>query len=87
MIGALVVFVVGVLFRTPEPVLAAAARHARRAETAADVPLALREPLESAASPMPAASAESRPGSVPQAPATPSVAPRASASPSSPGRR
>ncbi|HEX2438677.1 MAG TPA: sodium:solute symporter [Methylomirabilota bacterium] len=49
MIGALVVFAVGVLFRTPERVLATAARHARQAETAGDVPLALREPLESPA--------------------------------------
>jgi Na+/proline symporter len=49
MIGALVVFAVGVLFRTPERVLATAARHARQAETAGDVPLALREPLESRA--------------------------------------
>ena len=43
MIGALVVFGVGVLFRTPEPVLAMAARHADDAQTADDVPLALRE--------------------------------------------
>jgi solute:Na+ symporter, SSS family len=42
LIGAIVVFGVGVLFRTPERVLVAAARHARRAETAADMPLALR---------------------------------------------
>ena len=44
MIGALVVFGVGVLFRTPDRVLAAAAHQARQAQTAADVPLALREP-------------------------------------------
>jgi solute:Na+ symporter, SSS family len=44
MIGALVVFSVGVLFRTPDHVLASAAHHARQAETAADLPLALREP-------------------------------------------
>jgi SSS family transporter len=44
MIGALVVFGVGVLFRTPDHVLASAAHHARRAQTAGDVPLALREP-------------------------------------------
>jgi len=47
MIGALVVFGVGVLFRTPEPVLVSAARHADGAQTADDVPVALREaPLE-----------------------------------------
>ncbi len=44
MIGALVVFGVGAFFRTPDEVREAAARHARQAETAADVPLALREP-------------------------------------------
>src|SRR5437870_4725072 len=43
MIGALVVFSVGVLFRTPDPVLESAARHADEAQTAEDVPLALRE--------------------------------------------
>jgi hypothetical protein len=43
MIGALVVFAVGVLFRTPEPVLKAAARQAAQAQTAEDVPVALRE--------------------------------------------
>jgi solute:Na+ symporter, SSS family len=43
MIGALVVFCVGVLFRTPEPVLASAARQADQAQTAEDVPVALRE--------------------------------------------
>ena len=43
MIGALVVFSVGVLFRTPDPVLESAARHADQAQTAEDVPLALRE--------------------------------------------
>jgi SSS family solute:Na+ symporter len=42
MIGALVVFGVGILFRTPPEVLGAAARHAEVAQTAADVPLALR---------------------------------------------
>jgi len=47
MIGALVVFGVGVLFRTPESVLVSAARHADGAQTADDVPVALREaPLE-----------------------------------------
>jgi Na+/proline symporter len=44
MIGALVVFGVGVLFRTPDHVLVAAAHHARQAQTTADVPLVLREP-------------------------------------------
>src|SRR5712664_532347 len=43
MIGALVVFCVGILFRTPDQVLESAARHAEEAQTAADVPLALRE--------------------------------------------
>ena len=43
MIGALVVFCVGVLFRTPEPVLESAARQADQARTAEDVPVALRE--------------------------------------------
>lgn len=43
MIGALVVFCVGVLFRTPDEALRAAVRHADRARTAPDVPLALRE--------------------------------------------
>jgi solute:Na+ symporter, SSS family len=42
-IGALVVFCVGVLFRTPARVLESAARHAEVAQTAEDVPLALRE--------------------------------------------
>ena len=42
MIGALVVFGVGVLFRTPDHVLASATRHAEKAQTAGDVPLALR---------------------------------------------
>ncbi len=42
MIGALVVFGVGALFRTPDAVRAAIARHAREARTAEDVPLALR---------------------------------------------
>jgi solute:Na+ symporter, SSS family len=43
MIGALVVFAVGVLFRTPDHVLLSAARHVEKARTAGDVPLALRE--------------------------------------------
>jgi SSS family solute:Na+ symporter len=43
MIGALVVFGVGVLFRTPDSVLASAAHHAHEAQLVADVPLALRE--------------------------------------------
>jgi Na+/proline symporter len=43
MIGALVVFCVGVLFRTPRRVLESAVRHAEAAQTAADVPLALRD--------------------------------------------
>jgi SSS family transporter len=42
MIGALVVFGVGVLFRTPERVRAGIARYAREAQTAEAVPLALR---------------------------------------------
>jgi SSS family transporter len=42
-IGALVVFCVGVLFRTPARVLESAVRHAEAAQTAEDVPLALRE--------------------------------------------
>ncbi len=42
MIGALVVFGVGVFFRTPARVLESAARHAEEAQTAEDVPLALR---------------------------------------------
>jgi solute:Na+ symporter, SSS family len=47
MIGALVVFGVGVLFRTPEPVLVSAARHADDASSGDDVPIALRDaPLE-----------------------------------------
>jgi SSS family transporter len=44
MIGALVVFAVGVLFRTPAEVQASAALHAAAAETAEEVPLALRAP-------------------------------------------
>ena len=36
MIGALVVFCVGVLFRTPARVLESAARHAEEAQTAED---------------------------------------------------
>ena len=43
MIGALVVFCVGVLFRTPRRVLESAVRQAEEAQTAADVPLALRD--------------------------------------------
>ena len=43
MIGALVVFCVGALFRTPDPVLESAARHAHQAQTGEDVPVALRE--------------------------------------------
>ena len=42
LIGALVVFCFGVLFRTPASVVAAAARYAEEARTAQDVPLALR---------------------------------------------
>ena len=43
MIGALVVFSVGVLFRTPAPVLESATRHADHAQTGDDVPVALRD--------------------------------------------
>ena len=39
----MVVFAIGVLFPTPEPVRAAIARHARQAELAESVPLALRD--------------------------------------------
>jgi solute:Na+ symporter, SSS family len=47
MIGAMVVFGVGALFRTPEPVLVSAARHADDASSGDDVPIALRDaPLE-----------------------------------------
>jgi SSS family solute:Na+ symporter len=47
MIGALVVFGIGVLFRTPEPVLVSAARQADDASSGDDVPIALRDaPLE-----------------------------------------
>ena len=47
MIGAMVVFGVGVLFRTPEPVLVSAVRHADDASSGDDVPIALRDaPLE-----------------------------------------
>ena len=42
MVGALVVVLVGLLFRTPEPVLRAVARHAHQARTAEELPLALR---------------------------------------------
>src|SRR5438876_9589958 len=45
MIGALVVFCVGGLFRTPDQVLEGAARHAEEAQTAEHVPLALRASL------------------------------------------
>src|SRR5438477_9575469 len=45
MIGALVVFCVGALFRTPDQVLESAARDAEAAQTAEDAPLALRESL------------------------------------------
>ena len=51
MVGALVVFAVGVLFRTPAPVLAAAAHHAQQAQIAGNVPLALREPASVTAEP------------------------------------
>ena len=44
MIGALVVFCFGVLFRTPASVVAKAARYAEEARTAKDVPIALRQP-------------------------------------------
>jgi Na+/proline symporter len=57
MIGAVVVVAVGVLFRTPDPVLASAARHASEAQLLEDVPLALRE------------SSVGRPGSLDPAPA------------------
>jgi hypothetical protein len=43
MVGALVVVVVGVFFRTPEAVRTAIARHARQAQIAEGVPLALRD--------------------------------------------
>src|SRR5229473_3506419 len=43
MVGALVVVAVGVLFRTPEAVRTALARHARQAQIAEEVPLALRD--------------------------------------------
>ena len=43
MIGALVVFGVGVLFRTPEPVLVSAVQHADDARSGDDVPIALRD--------------------------------------------
>src|SRR6266403_3137929 len=45
MIGALVVFCVGVLFRTPDQLLKGVARHAEEARTAEGVPLALRASL------------------------------------------
>ena len=43
MVGALVVLAVGVLFRTPDAVRAALARHARQAQIAEEVPLDLRD--------------------------------------------
>jgi SSS family transporter len=43
MVGALVVLAVGVLFRTPDAVRAALARHARQALIAEEVPLTLRD--------------------------------------------
>lgn len=43
MVGALVVVVVGVFFRTPDAVRTAVARHARQAQIAEEVPLALRD--------------------------------------------
>jgi SSS family solute:Na+ symporter len=43
MIGALVVFGVGVLFRTPDPVLVSAVQHADDARSGDDVPIALRD--------------------------------------------
>jgi hypothetical protein len=42
MIGAVVVFAVGVLFRTPDRVLAAASARAEQAQQGVDVPVALR---------------------------------------------
>src|SRR5439155_1552358 len=47
LMGALVVFCVGALFRTPDPVLESAARQADQAQTGEDVPLALREAPQS----------------------------------------
>jgi len=55
MIGALVVFCVGVLFRTPDQVLESAARQAEEAQTAEDVPLALRERRHGRSAPAPSA--------------------------------
>src|SRR5207249_12009764 len=46
-LGALVVFCVAALFRTPDPVLESAARQADQAQTGEDVPLALREAPQS----------------------------------------
>jgi Na+/proline symporter len=43
MIGALVVFGVGVLFRPPDPVLVSAVQHADDARSGDDVPIALRD--------------------------------------------
>lgn len=43
MVGALVVLAVGVLFRTPDAVRTALARHARQAQIAEEVPLDLRD--------------------------------------------
>jgi len=44
LIGAVVVFVVGVFFRTPEWVLVGLRRRAEQAQHGADVPMALRNP-------------------------------------------
>jgi SSS family transporter len=44
MIGAVVVFVVGMMFRTPDDVLETAKQRADQAQHGADVPLALRNP-------------------------------------------
>ena len=43
MVGALVVLAVGVLFRTPDAVRTALARHARQAQLEEEVPLDLRD--------------------------------------------
>jgi solute:Na+ symporter, SSS family len=48
MIGALVVLCIGVLFQTPDYVLASAARQAEAAKTVGDLPLALRTQSRSA---------------------------------------
>lgn len=44
MVGALVVLAVGVLFRTPDAVRTALARHARQAQLEEEIPLDLRDP-------------------------------------------